>query len=229
MVSASQCQAAITKSENAINRLPSVLEDLRQKFNKSIVAQIPLVGQGLQWLWNKIISLAGQVRDKVNEMLQNARVPFIFDDYVNKWIGIHEKIKNNSDGMAAVLQINVNHSGDFWGGDAGGAYKDGMSLQPGAADAIGGQAGSIASACESIRDAGYTFYITMAAAIALLIVALVTAEVPPAAIAALLAALVAIGVALAGLFIQVDTGKKSLKENKGGGSTFAEGWPKAKA
>jgi hypothetical protein len=226
MVSASQCQAAITKTENAMNRLPMVLEDLRQKFNRSIAARIPLVGQGIQWLWNKIISLANKLRDKANEMLQNARTPFIFDDFEDKWIKIHDKIMNDG-GIAPTLQIQVDDSGKFWGGDAGGKYKEGVSRQPAAANSIGTKASSIASACTSLRNAGYTFYIAMAAALVLCITALVTAGAPPAAIAALIGALVSIGVAVAGLLLQVNSGKKSLQEIKGAGSTFAEGWPKA--
>lgn len=228
MVDASQAQAAITKAENFVNnQLPSTLEDLRQKFEDSFLSKIPMIGDAIGWLWNKILDLADKVRQKVSEMLKNARVPFIFDEYDDKWIQIHKKMKGDG-GVAATLQLNVDGSEKFWGGDAGGAYKEGVSRQPTAADSIGSTASSIAAACTSIRNAGFTFYIAMAAALVLVIVALATAAAPPAAIAALIGCLVSIGVAVAGLLIQVNTGKKSLEEVKGGGSTFAGGWPKAK-
>lgn len=192
-ISAATVESAIARMQKHMEELGPALERLRQKVNKEIEKQPWPVSATYRWAWDKLINLVQKIREKVAEMLANSRVPFIFDEHEDRWL----KIGGDAVEASSTIQDSVNKNGKrVWGGLAGGAYQEGVKQQPVAMDAIVDKANTIAEACTSVRNAGYVFYIGMAAAVVAAVVAIATAGAVAPAIAALIAAIVAIAVAV---------------------------------
>jgi hypothetical protein len=223
-ISAATFESVITRTEVQIGRLGPAIEQLRQKVNRQL-AKLLWPGKALEWAWNKCVDLAEKFASKVREMLENARVPFIFDQYEDRWL----KIGGDAVEASSTLQKEVNDNGKrVWGGLAGGAYQEGVKEQPVAMDSIMSKANAISGACTSIRNAGYGFYIGMAVAVVSAIAALVTVETVVGAIAGLVVAIAAIAAALATLLLETNTAAKALSANLGPGRAFpGNAWPPA--
>ncbi len=226
-VSAAACQAAITRTQQQLMRLNPALEQLRQKVNKELAKLLWPLGEALKWAWNKLIGLAQEFRKKVEQMLENARVPFVFDEYEDPWL----KIGGDAVTAASDIQLEVNTNGKkVWSGLAGGAYQQGVEQQPLAMDTLVTKANAISAACTTIRNAGYFFYIGMAVATVSAIAAIVTAGTVAPAVAALIVAIAAFGAAVATLLLETNAASKALSANLGPGRAFpGNRWPQATA
>jgi len=224
-ISAATVESAIARMQKHMEELGPALERLRQKVNKEIEKQPWPVSATYRWAWDKLINLVQKIREKVAEMLANSRVPFIFDEHEDRWL----KIGGDAVEASSTIQDSVNKNGKrVWGGRAGGAYQEGVKQQPVAMDAIVDKANTIAEACTSVRNAGYVFYIGMAAAVVAAVVAIATAGAVAPAIAALIAAIVAIAVAVTTLLLETNAAAKSLSGNLGPGRAFpGNAWPPA--
>ncbi|MEU6749311.1 hypothetical protein ABZ914_24075 [Spirillospora sp. NPDC046719] len=224
-ISAATFEHAITRTEQQLEKLGPAMERLRQLVNKQLSKLIWPTGEVVKWAWNKLVGLVQKFNSMVVEMLKNANVPFIFDRYEDTWL----KIGGDSGDSASTMQKEVNDNGKrVWGGLAGGAYQEGVKEQPIAMDAIGDKANNISSACTDIRNAGYGFYIGMAAAVAGAVAALVTIETVVGAIAGVAAAIVALLAGLATLMLETHSAKQELSANLGPNHALpGNAWPPA--
>jgi hypothetical protein len=224
-VSAAACEAAITKTQQQLAEIDPALEKLRNRVNKELAKLIWPLGEAIKWAWNKLLNLVQRFRSEVEGMLRNARVPFLFDEFEDRWL----TVRANAAKGASVIQQEVIVNGDkVWGGVAGGAYQTGVGQQPVALEGVATKAKDIAAACTTARNAGYVFYIGMAAAVVLAVVALATSFTVAPAIAALIGALVAFGVAVSTLLLETNAAAKAFQATQGPGEAFPGGtWPQA--
>jgi uncharacterized protein YukE len=223
--SASGYQAVIDKIIHELGEVNKGVEHVRDVVNNSILSHIPLIGDGLKWLWNKFIGLINQVVSKIQELLKPFAVPTLMDQYANEWLKIHKTASNVSSTIEDQVET---HGKDTWKGLAGGAYQNGVSHQAPSANAIAGMANTISGACTAIRNYGYGFYIAIGVVIAGLVVAIFTVETVVGAIAGVVTALIATGAACATLYLGVDSQSKTLQGQLGANSSFpGNKWPQA--
>lgn len=223
--SASGFQAVIDKINHELGEIDKGVEHVRDVVNNSILSHIPLIGQGLKWLWDKFIGLVNQIIKKTQEFLKPFAVPTLMDKYGNEWLKIH---KTANDVSSTIEQQVEQHGKDTWKGLAGGAYQDGVSHQSPSVSAIAGMANTISGACISIRNYGYGFYVAIGIALVGVVVACVTAETVVGAIIGCVVAIIGLGAAAAALYLGVDSQSKTLQGQLGANSSFpGNKWPQA--
>jgi len=224
-IDAATFEAAITKTQQQLMEFDPVLERLRQNINNQLAMLVWPLSENLKWAWDKLVNLVQWFRSDVEGMLRNARVPFIFDRYEDRWL----KIGSDAGDSSSTIQNEVNINGKrVWGGLAGGAYQEGVKQQPIAMDGIADKANNLAEACTTIRNGGYGFYIGLGIAVVSGVAAIATAELVAPAIAALMIAIASYAGAVSTLLLETNAAAKSMSGNLGPDYAFpGNRWPPA--
>jgi len=219
-----QYQTLIDKIEHGIADVESALNHAVATISAD-TSWIPGVGQAIGALLDKLVSLVQEFLREIVQLLKPFKVPLIMDQYGASWLSVHQQ----AGGVASAIESQVLlHDKDTWQGLAGGAYDQSIGLQAPAANTISSLANTTSGTCTAIRNFGYGFYIAVGAAVAGLIIALITIETVVGAIAAGLAALLAVGAALAALHFGIDAQTRNLQGEIAPNSTFPGGnWPPA--
>jgi hypothetical protein len=189
----SQAEALRKKIQDGINQ---VVAEANSAINRleSMTSWIPIVGSWIKSGLEKFRNLVQEFVDKVAYYLTAFEVPVSMGQYSQDWLNI----AHQAGGVASdISNMTQQYGSDEWGGIAGGAYKNGVSGQEPAVDAIQSRANSISSACNSLEQVGWAFYIAVAAVLVGLILAAVGWETVVLAVAGVIAALVGLATAAA--------------------------------
>lgn len=218
-------QQTIEKIINGLGGLDNAVEHLRNTINNSLLSKIPLIGSGIEALWNKFIGLCKQFISKVQEWLRPAMVPTMMNDFSNKWLDVH----TSAAGVSSTLELQVEqHGTDTWKGLAGGAYQTGVSHQAPTSNAIAGIASAIGTSCAVIRNFGYGFYIAVGATVVSVVLAVAAAETVVGALIGIAFAFVGLATAIGALYLGVDMQVRALRTQLGPNSSFpGNKWPQA--
>ena len=231
--SPSAYNAVITKLQAAPPEIVSKTNALISAVNNA-VSWIPLIGQAIDWALNKLKGLVESLVNKLEQLLQPARIPPTMWDNGQTW----EQIRTQSGTVSSTLAGSQEKFGHEWGGIAGGKYNSGVPLQISAASAFSSGANNVMSNCDAIASGGSAFYIALgvAAASATIAIAAAIATAPTGAgpIISLCGGLVlvlgSIATAIYNLHFVVDGAARNLQGSTTPSSSFPGGaWPIATA
>ncbi|HEY2576484.1 MAG TPA: hypothetical protein VGI74_09270 [Streptosporangiaceae bacterium] len=231
--SPSAYNALITKLEAAPGEIISKTNQVISAVN-SAVGWIPLLGDAIDWALNKLKGLIESLVNKLNQVLQPARIPPDMWAMGQEW----EQIRGQAGTVASTLAGQQEKFGQEWGGIAGGKYNSGVPLQISAASAFSSAANNVMSNCDTIASGGSMFYIAVGTAVASVIVAItaaiISAPTGVGPIISLCAGVVftlgSIATAIYSLHFTVDGAARNLQGSLTPSSSFPGGaWPIATA
>jgi hypothetical protein len=202
-----QAEALLQKIESSLDTLVTDTNSAISRIEHDS-SWIPLVGHLIAAGLEKLRSLVQEFVDKVDYYLTAFNVPTYMGQYSDAWLAI----ASQAGGVASNIADMNQRYGNEWQGIAGPAYQNGVSNQGAAVDAIQSRANSASSACNSLEQAGYTYYIAALAITAGLITAAVGWETVVLAVAGVIAALAGIAAAVAALVFGIQGVTNSFKQ-----------------
>lgn len=188
--------------------------------------------KGIPVINNEIIHLLEMIEDKFREVilkiqdyLRMTEVPIALSQAAESWQSIAGKAGEGAARLARLKQYQ-----DEWSGKAGGKYQEAVQNQEPAMDQIQSRANQIASACNSLAQAGKIFYISIAVALSGLALAIATAGNPYGLAAGVATCVIALMAAVSSLLLGIQSQVHSFQMLSEPSDVFPGGaWPTSTA
>jgi hypothetical protein len=173
MFSQAQCQAVITKINQATDDLAAKIAEVPRTANTALSnpSLPPEVRDAIVWVAQKITDLATQFLQRVKELMEGAAAPVAFFQLGLGW----QDVRGAASGIAGQLKPEMMPAATSWSGSAAAAYTRAIRPQGDATARIVTVSDKAALSLNSCAVAGIAFYVALGIILVKFIAAMVAA------------------------------------------------------